>query len=147
MNDLMNEMIYLFRYECFKGKCDYYLSVDSDVRLDNPMTLKLLIEQNRPIVAPMLKHANRTTWNFSGKMPSKGLESAVQHKYAFYPPYMDIIKNNRRWFSMKPLNQTMMADSNKQFHKNNIFKWKFAQWTVECAIRQELLPDQRQCHR
>ena len=96
MNDLMNEMIYLFRYECFKGKCDYYLSVDSDVRLDNPMTLKLLIEQNRPIVAPMLKHANRTTWNFSGKMPSKGLESAVQHKYAFYPPYMDIIKNNRR---------------------------------------------------
>ena len=45
----MNETIYLFRYECFKGKCDYYLSVDSDVRLDNPMTLKLLIEQNRQI--------------------------------------------------------------------------------------------------
>lgn len=28
-------------------KCDYYFSVDADVVLTNPRTLKILIEQNR----------------------------------------------------------------------------------------------------
>jgi hypothetical protein len=33
--------------KCGELKCDYLFVVDSDVQLDNPHTLKLLIEQNR----------------------------------------------------------------------------------------------------
>ena len=39
---------------CIKKKCEYYFNVDSVAHLDNPHTLKLLIEQNRPVVAPMM---------------------------------------------------------------------------------------------
>lgn len=30
-------------------ECDFYFSVDSDAHLDNPYTLKLLLEQNRSV--------------------------------------------------------------------------------------------------
>jgi len=33
--------------KCAEVKCDYLFVVDSEVQLDNPHTLKLLIEQNR----------------------------------------------------------------------------------------------------
>jgi len=37
-------------------KCDYYLNVDSDAHLDNPHTLRLLIEQNRYVYACACGH-------------------------------------------------------------------------------------------
>ena len=46
-------MNYIFKHiniysdECKKSKCDYYFTVDSTVHLDNPETLKFLIEQNK----------------------------------------------------------------------------------------------------
>lgn len=42
------------REEAVKKDCGYFLSVDGEAHLDNPFTLKLLIEQNRGVVAPML---------------------------------------------------------------------------------------------
>ena len=36
-----------FSEEYLKTKAEFYFSVDSSAHLDNPYTLKLLIEQNR----------------------------------------------------------------------------------------------------
>ncbi len=47
-------------------KCDYYFNLDATAHIDNPFTLKLLIEQNRPVVAPVMirpyKVATPTGW-------------------------------------------------------------------------------------
>ena len=77
--------------ECVKKNCSYYLHLDSSVYLDNPETLRLLIEQNRPIVAPLLKQKGASKWNVRG--------SIITHwdpKNGFLPPTMDFIKNKRR---------------------------------------------------
>lgn len=53
----------LFRSEaCVEIECGYYLHVDADAHLDNALALRLLVEQNRPVVAPLL--ANSNTANF-----------------------------------------------------------------------------------
>jgi hypothetical protein len=35
------------RNYCLTVECEYYLNLDSDAHLDNPHTLRLLVEQNR----------------------------------------------------------------------------------------------------
>jgi len=51
---------------CVVKKCDYYFNLDATAHIDNPFTLKLLIEQNRPVVAPVMirpyKVATPTGW-------------------------------------------------------------------------------------
>ena len=59
--------------------------MNSEVSLDNPETLTLLIEQNRQIVAPLLQDSHGTRSNFKEALQSE-----------LYPPSMDILKNNRR---------------------------------------------------
>lgn len=45
----------LFRDLCRQDKtCEYYLSIDADVVLTNPKTLRILIEQNRYSKSPIL---------------------------------------------------------------------------------------------
>ena len=72
--------------ECSKGNCDYYFYIEADVRLTNTNTLRLLIEQNRPVIAPILPQRNKK-W----------------HNFLFYetslPPSIDIISTNRRYVS------------------------------------------------
>ncbi|XP_076320544.1 LOW QUALITY PROTEIN: procollagen lysyl hydroxylase [Tachypleus tridentatus] len=75
--------------ECAKVNCDYYFSVDSDAHITNPMTLRLLIEQNRPILAPLLTRPNKLWSNFWGALSSDGY-------YSRSSDYLEIVKNNRR---------------------------------------------------
>lgn len=75
--------------ECRAIKCDYYFSVDGDAHIDNPHTLKLLIEQNRNVVAPFLIRPYKAWSNFWGALTSEGF-------YARSMDYMEIVQSNRR---------------------------------------------------
>ena len=49
------------------SRCDYLFVVDSEVQLDNAHALKLFIEQNRPVLAPMLIRPYSAWSNFWGR--------------------------------------------------------------------------------
>ena len=49
------------------SRCDYLFVVDSEVQLDNAHSLKLFIEQNRPVLAPMLIRPYSAWSNFWGR--------------------------------------------------------------------------------
>ena len=51
----------------FIPRCDYMFVVDSEVQLDNAHSLKLFIEQNRPVLAPMLIRPYSAWSNFWGR--------------------------------------------------------------------------------
>lgn len=75
-----------FSDECTKENCDYYFNIEADVRLENPKTLQLLIEQNRPVIAPMLLQRNKQWANFWGALYEPS-----------FPPSLDIIETDRRY--------------------------------------------------
>ncbi|XP_063229636.1 procollagen-lysine,2-oxoglutarate 5-dioxygenase isoform X3 [Bacillus rossius redtenbacheri] len=75
--------------QCLAKKCDYFFTVDSEAHLDNPHTLRLLVEQNRSIVAPLLMRPYKAWSNFWGALSPDGF-------YARSLDYMDIIHNERR---------------------------------------------------
>jgi len=74
--------------KCRQLKCDYYFSVDSDAFIDNTLTLKLLIEQNRDVIAPFLIRPYKAWSNFWGALTSEGY-------YARSPDYMAIVQAER----------------------------------------------------
>ncbi|EGW10258.1 Procollagen-lysine,2-oxoglutarate 5-dioxygenase 2 [Cricetulus griseus] len=69
-------------------KCDYYFSVDADVVLTNPRTLKNLIEQNRKIIAPLVTRHGKLWSNFWGALSPDGY-------YARSEDYVDIVQGKR----------------------------------------------------
>ena len=73
---------------CAETKCDYYFNVDSTVHLDNAEALKLLIEQNRKVIAPMLLRPGKAWSNFWGALGSDGF-------YARSSDYMEIVQYKR----------------------------------------------------
>ncbi|CAB0034687.1 unnamed protein product [Trichogramma brassicae] len=74
---------------CLMLKCSGYFSVDSEAHLDNENTLRLLVEQQRGIVAPLLVRPFKAWSNFWGAITDDGF-------YARSTDYMDIIHNERR---------------------------------------------------
>nr|XP_023029790.1 procollagen-lysine,2-oxoglutarate 5-dioxygenase 1 [Leptinotarsa decemlineata] len=74
---------------CLAKKCDMYFSVDSVVHIDNPFTLRLLIEQNRTVIAPMVTRPGKAWSNFWGSLTQDGF-------YARSNDYMDIVHNEKR---------------------------------------------------
>ncbi|XP_043236665.1 procollagen-lysine,2-oxoglutarate 5-dioxygenase 1-like isoform X2 [Amphibalanus amphitrite] len=74
--------------EFLKTKAEYYFTVDANAHLDNPYALKLLIEQNRDIVAPLLVRPYKAWSNFWGSLTSDGF-------YARSMDYMDIVEGRR----------------------------------------------------
>uniref|UniRef100_A0A336MPH5 procollagen-lysine 5-dioxygenase n=1 Tax=Culicoides sonorensis TaxID=179676 RepID=A0A336MPH5_CULSO len=66
-------------------KVDYLLSLDSEAHLDNPDTLRKLLEANRTIIAPMLKRDGALWTNFWGALSSNGY-------YARSTDYKDIVE-------------------------------------------------------
>ncbi|XP_012135908.2 procollagen lysyl hydroxylase isoform X1 [Megachile rotundata] len=74
---------------CLLKKCSGYFSVDSIAHLDNEYTLKLLVEQQRGIVAPLLVRPYKMWSNFWGAIMDDGF-------YARSFDYMEIVKNERR---------------------------------------------------
>lgn len=75
---------------CLKKRCDAFFTVDSVVHLDNPHTLRLLLEQNRSVVAPLLVRPGKAWSNFWGALTTDGF-------YARSTDYMDIVHNERRY--------------------------------------------------
>lgn len=57
---------------CRSLQCHYYFSLDSIAHLENPDTLKLLMQQNRKILAPMLSRPFQVWSNFWGDLNEKG---------------------------------------------------------------------------
>ncbi|XP_039616486.1 procollagen-lysine,2-oxoglutarate 5-dioxygenase 2 isoform X2 [Polypterus senegalus] len=68
--------------------CDYYFSIDADVVLTNPKTLKLLIEQNRKIIGPLVTRHGKLWSNFWGALSLDGY-------YARSEDYIDIVQGKR----------------------------------------------------
>lgn len=63
--------------------------MDSVAHLDNPHTMRLLIEQNRTVVAPLLVRPGKAWSNFWGALTKDGF-------YARSNDYMDIVHNEKR---------------------------------------------------
>ncbi|KAJ8667494.1 hypothetical protein QAD02_009157, partial [Eretmocerus hayati] len=74
---------------CLSVGCSGYLSIDSEAHLENKNTLKLLVEQQREIVAPLLVRPFKAWSNFWGAITDDGF-------YARSFDYMDIVHNKRR---------------------------------------------------
>ncbi|XP_047205797.1 procollagen-lysine,2-oxoglutarate 5-dioxygenase 2 isoform X2 [Girardinichthys multiradiatus] len=68
--------------------CEYYFSIDSDVMLTNRQTLKLLIEQNRKIIGPLVTRHGKLWSNFWGALSLDGY-------YARSEDYIDIVQRKR----------------------------------------------------
>lgn len=74
---------------CLEKDCGYMFVVDAEAQILNPYTLKLLIEQNRPVVAPMLLRPYKAWSNFWGAVTTDGF-------YARSVDYMEIVQGQRR---------------------------------------------------
>ncbi|XP_062904877.1 multifunctional procollagen lysine hydroxylase and glycosyltransferase LH3-like [Mobula hypostoma] len=68
--------------------CDYYLNLDSDVALTNPETLRILIEHNRNVIAPMVSRHGKLWSNFWGAINTEGYYSRSED-------YIDIVQLKR----------------------------------------------------
>ncbi|XP_072607279.1 procollagen-lysine,2-oxoglutarate 5-dioxygenase 1 isoform X1 [Vulpes vulpes] len=68
--------------------CTYYFSVDADVALTEPKTLRLLIEQNKNVIAPLMTRHGRLWSNFWGALSADGY-------YARSEDYVDIVQGRR----------------------------------------------------
>ncbi|KAK0132169.1 Procollagen-lysine,2-oxoglutarate 5-dioxygenase 3 [Merluccius polli] len=68
--------------------CDYYFSIDSDVAVVNPDILRILIEENKPVIAPMLSRHGKLWSNFWGSLSPEGFYSRSED-------YIDIVQAKR----------------------------------------------------
>ncbi|XP_023555160.1 procollagen-lysine,2-oxoglutarate 5-dioxygenase 1 [Octodon degus] len=68
--------------------CTYYFSVDANVALTEPDSLRLLIEQNKNVIAPLLTRHGRLWSNFWGALSADGY-------YARSEDYVDIVQGRR----------------------------------------------------
>ncbi|XP_065060867.1 procollagen-lysine,2-oxoglutarate 5-dioxygenase 1-like isoform X1 [Rhopilema esculentum] len=75
-------------FHCKSVKCDYVFVVDADVTLTNKDTLRVLIEQNRTVLAPLVTIHERLWSNFWGAIGEDGY-------YARSDDYIDIVKYDR----------------------------------------------------
>ncbi|MGH0119831.1 UNVERIFIED_CONTAM: hypothetical protein FKN15_043264 [Acipenser sinensis] len=71
-----------------RESCDYYFSIDADVMLTNTKTLRLLIEQNRKIIGPLVSRHGKLWSNFWGALSLDGY-------YARSEDYIDIVQSKR----------------------------------------------------
>ncbi|XP_048860759.1 procollagen-lysine,2-oxoglutarate 5-dioxygenase 1 isoform X1 [Brienomyrus brachyistius] len=68
--------------------CEYFFSLDVEVVLKNTDSLRILIEQNQPIIAPMITRPGRLWTNFWGALGADGY-------YARSEDYVDIVQGLR----------------------------------------------------
>uniref|UniRef100_A0AAY5EGU7 procollagen-lysine 5-dioxygenase n=1 Tax=Electrophorus electricus TaxID=8005 RepID=A0AAY5EGU7_ELEEL len=68
--------------------CDYYFSIDSDVALTNRDILRILIEENKSVIAPMLSRHGKLWSNFWGALSPEGFYSRSED-------YIDIVQAKR----------------------------------------------------
>uniref|UniRef100_A0AAY4BZ66 PLOD1-3-like GT domain-containing protein n=1 Tax=Denticeps clupeoides TaxID=299321 RepID=A0AAY4BZ66_9TELE len=68
--------------------CDYYFSVDSEVALTNPDVLRILIEENKPVIAPMISRHGSCGPTSGGALSPEGFYSRSED-------YIDIVQGKR----------------------------------------------------
>ncbi|KAK5889734.1 hypothetical protein CesoFtcFv8_015708, partial [Champsocephalus esox] len=68
--------------------CDYYFSIDSDVALINDDALRILIEENKSVIAPMLSRHGKLWSNFWGALSPEGFYSRSED-------YIEIVQGKR----------------------------------------------------
>lgn len=68
--------------------CEYFFNIDVEVVLKNKDTLKILIEQNVPVIAPMITRVGRLWSNFWGALSADGY-------YARSEDYVDVVQGRR----------------------------------------------------
>lgn len=74
--------------KCYDLRCDYYFALDSLARFDLPDTLRILIDANRTIVAPMLNRPRKLWSNFWGSLTPTGF-------YSRSFDYVDLVRRDR----------------------------------------------------
>lgn len=70
------------------AECDYFFSIDSDVALTNADTVRLLIQENRSVIAPMLSKHGKLWSNFWGALNPEGYYSRSED-------YIEIVQAKR----------------------------------------------------
>lgn len=100
--------------KCKQIGCDYYLSLDSVARLELANTLRILIETNVTLVAPLLTRPQKLWSNFWGSLTSEGY-------YARSHDYIDLIRQDRMglWNVAHIMNAYLM---NGNFIRENLNK-------------------------
>ncbi|XP_054991042.1 multifunctional procollagen lysine hydroxylase and glycosyltransferase LH3 isoform X2 [Sorex araneus] len=68
--------------------CDFYFSLDADTVLTHPQTLRLLIEENRKVIAPMLSRHGKLWSNFWGAL-------SPDEYYARSEDYVELVQRKR----------------------------------------------------
>lgn len=68
--------------------CEYYFSLDAEVVLKNPDTLRSLIEQDKSVIAPLVGRLGKLWSNFWGALSAEGY-------YARSEDYVDIVQGRR----------------------------------------------------
>ncbi|XP_066527094.1 multifunctional procollagen lysine hydroxylase and glycosyltransferase LH3 [Hoplias malabaricus] len=68
--------------------CEYFFSIDSDVALTNKDTLRILIEENKSVIAPMMSRHGKLWSNFWGALSPEGFYSRSED-------YIDIVQAKR----------------------------------------------------
>ncbi|XP_045601648.1 procollagen-lysine,2-oxoglutarate 5-dioxygenase 1 [Procambarus clarkii] len=120
---------------CLKNSCDALFSVDGDVHLDNPETLTLLLEHNRPMLGASLVREGQAWSTFWGAINEDGF-------YARSIDYMDIVNNNRRGIWNVPyitgvyLIQKALLE-NPETRPNYIFKLHDADMALAVNMREK----------
>ncbi|KAF7239300.1 Procollagen-lysine,2-oxoglutarate 5-dioxygenase 1 [Varanus komodoensis] len=69
--------------------CEYYFSLDADVVLKNQDTLRVLVEQNKLVIAPLVSRLGKLWSNFWAALSPDGY-------YARSEDYVDIVQGRRR---------------------------------------------------
>ncbi|OBS64584.1 hypothetical protein A6R68_06880, partial [Neotoma lepida] len=69
-------------------ECEFYFSLDADAVLTNPETLRILIEQNRKVIAPMLSRHGKLWSNFWGAL-------SPDEYYARSEDYVELVQRKR----------------------------------------------------
>lgn len=106
-------------WACKRLNCDYYLALDAVARIELADTLRILIETNRTIVAPLLNRPTKLWSNFWGSITSDGF-------YARSQDYVDLVKREREglWSAAHTMNAQLMSgrfisDNLSAAHNNN----------------------------
>uniref|UniRef100_A0A8C4UXH7 Procollagen-lysine,2-oxoglutarate 5-dioxygenase 1 n=1 Tax=Falco tinnunculus TaxID=100819 RepID=A0A8C4UXH7_FALTI len=68
--------------------CDYYFSLDAEIVLKNTETLRILIEQNKLVIAPLVSRHEKLWSNFWGALSPDGY-------YARSEDYVDVVQRRR----------------------------------------------------
>ncbi|XP_072232231.1 multifunctional procollagen lysine hydroxylase and glycosyltransferase LH3 [Leuresthes tenuis] len=110
--------------------CDYFFSIDSDVALTNPDTLRILMEENKSVIAPMLSKHGKLWSNFWGALSPEGFYSRSED-------YIEIVQGKRIGLWNVPyLTQTYLI-------KGSVLRSKLSQ--VSLYVNEGMDPDMVFC--